>query len=63
MAVLLRWYLQRQNRQLERLETADVQLTEKEMRKLQKTAEFEGLDIAEARRLQKGYRFMIYGVA
>jgi hypothetical protein len=59
MALTLRFYLQMQNKRLERLETEDVQLTEREMRKLRKTAEIEGLDIAEARRLQKGYRYMI----
>lgn len=59
MGVLLRWVLQRQNKRLARLEDDNVQLTEREMAKLRKTAEFEGIDIAAARRLQKGYRFMI----
>jgi MFS family permease len=59
MAVLLRWYLMRQNRDLERLEDTDTQLSEREAAKLQKTAELEGIDIAAARKLQKGYRFMI----
>ena len=59
MAVLIRLDLQRRNRQLERLETEDVTLSDREMRKLQKTADFEGIDIAAARRLQKGYRYMM----
>ena len=59
MAVVLRWYLMRQNRDMERLENADTQLTDREVAKLQKTAELEGIDIAAARKMQKGYRFMI----
>ena len=58
MAVGVKFYLARQNKQLERLENEDVVLTEQELRKLQRTAEFEGIDIAAARRLQKGYRYM-----
>ena len=59
MAIVLRLYLQAQNRQLARLETEDSKLTEKDMRRLQKTAEFEGIDIAAARQLQKGFRYII----
>ncbi len=55
----LRWYLQRQNKELARLENENIQLSERDMRKLQKTAELEGLDISQARRLQKGYRYML----
>ena len=58
-ALYLRWNLQKRNRELDRLEAEDVILTDKEMRRLQKTAEFEGIDIATARKLQKGYRFML----
>jgi hypothetical protein len=58
-ACLLRFILQRQNRQLERLENEDSELTDKELAKLRKTAEIEGIDIAAARSMQKGYRFMI----
>ena len=53
------WILSKQNRQLERLEDEDVQLTDKEMQKLRKTAEVEGIDIAAARQLQRGFRYMI----
>ena len=59
LAILLKFYLERQNRQLERLESDDVSLQEQDMRKLEKTAEFEGVDISTARSLQKGYRYMI----
>lgn len=58
-ALGMKFYMEHQNRQLARLEQEDVQLTEKELRKLQKTAEFEGIDIAAARQLQKGFRYMI----
>ena len=58
-AVLLRWLLMRQNAQLERMENQDGTLSDKDMARLKKTAEIEGIDIAAARRLQKGYRYMI----
>jgi MFS family permease len=58
-ALMLRFYLQRQNLQLARMENEDATLTEKDMRRLQKTAEIEGIDIAAARQLQKGFRYMI----
>jgi hypothetical protein len=51
--------LERQNKQLARLENENVQLNERELAKLRKTAEIEGIDIAAARSMQKGYRFMI----
>ncbi|KIV82828.1 hypothetical protein PV11_04901 [Exophiala sideris] len=59
MAVILKFYLQYQNKQLARLEDENAQLGKHELARLQKTAEFEGIDIAAARRMQKGYRFMI----
>lgn len=58
-ALWLRFILQRQNKQFERLENEDAVLNERELAKLRKTAEVEGIDIAAARRMQKGYRFMI----
>ena len=58
MAVFLYFHLRSLNTRLERLENADVTLTEKELRRLQHTAEVEGIDIAAARRLQKGFRYM-----
>ena len=41
------------------MQNEDVQLTEKDLAKLKKTADFEGIDLAAARRLQKTYRYMI----
>ena len=58
-ALAMYWILSKQNRELERLEDEDVQLTDKEMQKLRKTAEVEGIDIAAARQLQRGFRYMI----
>lgn len=57
--LMLRFILTRRNKRLERMENEDVELTEKDLAKLRKTAEIEGIDIAAARRLQKGYRYMI----
>lgn len=57
--IIMRFYLQYQNRQLERMENEDATLTERDIRKLEKTAEIEGIDIAAARMLQKGYRYII----
>jgi hypothetical protein len=58
-----RWYLRYHppldNKRLARLENESVPLSESDLRKLQKTADMEGIDIATARQLQKGYRFMI----
>jgi len=51
--------LERQNRQMARMENEDGELTERDMKKLRKTAEAEGIDITAARVLQKGYRYMI----
>ncbi|TKA23607.1 hypothetical protein B0A50_07441 [Salinomyces thailandicus] len=58
-AVLLRFILEKENKQLARLEDSDAELTEKDIRKLNKTAEMEGISVAAARQLQKGYRYMI----
>ena len=57
--LLLRFILTRRNARLERLENEDVALSEKDLARLKKTADMEGIDIAAARRLQKGYRYMI----
>jgi hypothetical protein len=57
--VVMRFYLQRQNRQAARMEDVDAVLTDDDLRRLQKTAETEGIDIAAARQLQKGFRYMI----
>ena len=55
----LRFILVRRNKRLERLENEDLELSEKDLARLRKTAEVEGIDLAAARRLQKGYRYMI----
>lgn len=56
---ILRFYLIRQNKRLERMEGADAELQAKDVQKLQKTAELEGIDVATARKLQKGFRYVI----
>lgn len=57
--ITLRTILTRRNARLERMENEDVALSEKDLARLRKTAAVEGIDIAAARRLQKGYRYMI----
>ncbi|KAJ4412250.1 hypothetical protein N0V91_000719 [Didymella pomorum] len=57
--LIMKFYLEAQNKQMARMENEDAQLTEKDMKKLRKTAEAEGIDIAAARVLQKGYRYMV----
>lgn len=47
------------NKRQERLENEDYQLTDKELRRLQVTADFEGIDLAAARQLQKGFRYTL----
>ena len=59
MFIGMRFYLQAQNKELERREDNEVQLAEDDIRKLQMTAELEGVDINTARTIQKGYRYMI----
>jgi hypothetical protein len=58
-AITLRLMMQKMNKELDRLEDENVMLTEKELVKLRKTAEVEGIDLATARQLQKGYRYII----
>ncbi|KAJ5591460.1 uncharacterized protein N7459_001829 [Penicillium hispanicum] len=59
MGIFMYFNLRGLNKQQERLENEEIQLTEKELRRLQVTADFEGIDIAAARRLQKGFRFVL----
>ncbi|KAJ5084878.1 hypothetical protein NUU61_009457 [Penicillium alfredii] len=59
MGMFMYWSLRSLNKQQERLENEDIQLSEKELRRLQVTAEREGLDLAAARRLQKGFRYTL----
>lgn len=58
-AIALKILLEKQNAQLARMENSDAQLTERDMKKLEKTAQVEGVTVAEARALQKGYRYVI----
>ena len=55
-ACVLRYMLTSQNKRLARMEDQDTPLSQKDLDRLKKTAEVEGIDIAAARRLQKGYR-------
>lgn len=59
LAVWLRFLLTAENKRLDRLENDDSGLTQKDVDKLRHTAEVEGIDVGAARRLQKGYRYMI----
>lgn len=59
MGMFMYWSLRSLNKQQERLENEDIQLSEKELQRLQMTAEREGLDLAAARRLQKGFRYTL----
>jgi hypothetical protein len=56
---VLRFYLVAQNKHFDRMESEDGELREKDMKKLEKTAEMEGTDLAHARQLQKGFRYVI----
>lgn len=57
--IIHRFLLEKDNKRLARLENESVPLTERDLKALQKTADMEGIDIATARQLQKGYRFMV----
>jgi hypothetical protein len=59
MAIIMYFHLNSLNKRLERLEDSEVTLTDKEMRRLERTAEIEGIDIAAARRLQEGFRYIL----
>lgn len=59
-AVAMYIILSRQNKQLERMHAVDdTRLTDKDRRKLEKTAEFEGISVDAARVQQKGFRYLI----
>lgn len=59
MAIFLYFNLRMLNQRQERLENEEVQLSSKDLRRLQTTADVEGIDIAAARRLQKGFRYTL----
>ena len=50
--------LKNENRKLERMENEDVELSEEEVRKLEKTAFQAGTSIQAARSMQKGFRYV-----
>ena len=54
-----RMLLVRENQRLANLENEDIILSDKEMKRLQKTAETEGIDISTARQQQKGFRYLV----
>lgn len=59
LGVTMYFYLTMQNKQLARMENVDTPLTDRDMKKLQKTAELEGIDVGTARMLQKGFRYIV----
>ncbi|EDP53520.1 hypothetical protein KXX16_008252 [Aspergillus fumigatus] len=59
MAIIMYFHLRSLNKRLERLDDTEVTLTDKEIRRLERTAEIEGIDLAAARRLQKGFRYIV----
>ena len=54
-----RMLLVRENQRRANLENEDIILSDKEMKRLQKTAETEGIDISTARQQQKGFRYLV----
>ena len=58
-ATIIRFLLARENKMLERMENEDSEMTARDIRKLERTAEVEGIDIGAARRLQKGHRYIL----
>ncbi|KAH9863675.1 hypothetical protein J1614_009607 [Plenodomus biglobosus] len=59
LLTLLRFILKRENAKLAALEDENMSLSEKDLARLQRTAETEGISIAQARQLQKGFRYPI----
>lgn len=58
-SIFLYFTLRMLNKRQERVENEDVPLGEKDLRRLQVTADNERVDIAAARQLQKGFRYML----
>lgn len=58
-AVILHIITRRQNAELDRLESEDMELDRHQMAILQKTAEIEGVDVSAARKMQKRQRYML----
>jgi len=58
-AIVIRINFQRKNKHLAALQNEDAPLSERDLAKLRKTAEMEGIDIAVARRQAKDYRYVV----
>lgn len=58
-AASLRLLLIRHNKRLERMQDEDSTLTARDLKILERTAEVEGVTLAEARVIQKNYRFVV----
>ena len=58
-SIFLYFTLHMINERQMRVENVDVPLDEKDLRQLQVTADNEGVAIAAARQLQKGFRYML----
>ncbi|KAH7347450.1 MFS transporter-like protein [Plectosphaerella cucumerina] len=59
LMTVLRLMLIRENKRLAEMENEDVPLTQKQLQILEKTAQVEGVTVAQARALQKGFRYTI----
>lgn len=59
MAIILDQYTRHQNRQLARMEDMEVELSGRDQRKLEKTAQMNNIGLDQARQLQRGFRFML----
>ena len=59
MAIILDQYTRHQNRQLARMEDMEVELSGRDQRKLEKTAQMNNIGLEQARQLQRGFRFML----
>lgn len=57
LLVLLRFLLIRENNRAAILENENQQLSAKQIARLERTVAVEGITLAEARLLQKGYRY------
>lgn len=58
-AIIMRLYLQRENKRFAMMENEDLPLGEADMARIQKTADVEGIDFDRARMLEKGFRYQI----
>lgn len=58
-ATLIYFDLRRLNKRQERLENENTVLNTRDLRRLENTARVEGIDIGAARKLQKGFRYML----